>query len=122
MSDEHKNDANQSGTFYNGKGLIRRKSKNLLELNSEGVVFQYLRGNGFVVNSGKLISDENGVPDFMVEKDGEKFWVEVKRDTFSLSNSQVNWIINHTGEKTYLAAVSGKFVSFYELQLIEAKL
>ena len=66
MSDEHKNDANQSGTFYNGKGLIRRKSKNLLELNSEGVVFQYLRGNGFVVNSGKLISDENGVPDFMV--------------------------------------------------------
>ena len=70
---------------------------------AEGIVYNYFREKGYSVVLGRYISDEIGAPDFLVEKDKEKFWVEVKTIMGSLSCEQLLWMAKYPEDDVFIA-------------------
>jgi uncharacterized UPF0160 family protein len=84
---------------------------------SEGIAYKYFRNKGYSLLLGKFESDKTGIPDFLVEKNNERFWLEVKSESFgsSLSVEQIK-TISELPEKTFLAIVNPeKEIELYEM-------
>ena len=115
MPEEQQNNASQLG-------IKARKYKNSVKLNSEGIVWEYFRKKNYAINLGRFITDEIGTPDFFVENGDKQFWVEVKKEQFTLSDTQISWMFDHIQEDVFLAITNEKKIHFFKLTLNEVDL
>jgi len=105
--------------------MNEKQSRKQINNSAEGKVYNYFKNKKYSICLGKFISNDKGSPDFFIEKDNDKFWVEVKTRLGSLSCEQIEWMINYNDQKIFIAIVkeiTNSLIKFVEIKASEANL